>query len=148
MCKVDTVFPRPCVATQTMATTPKPAQQPPVRVALVNDGGKIVSIFVLRLQSPIGLNCYDLGKIVLRYTHAEQPASTAISCCNSCLAVCSSRQAVSSSAAIEKLLCAFLHLIAKASSCSHCFGNAQDSEACDCLPFVILCTRHAEYLVW
>ena len=34
-----------------MATTPKPAQQPPVRIAL--DGRKVVSIFVLRLQSPI-----------------------------------------------------------------------------------------------
>ena len=34
-----------------MATTPKPAQQPPVGVAL--DGRKIVSLFVLRLQSPI-----------------------------------------------------------------------------------------------
>ncbi len=34
-----------------MATTPEPAQQPPVRVALHNS--KIVSIFVLRLQSSI-----------------------------------------------------------------------------------------------
>ena len=49
---------------------------------------------------------------------------------------------------LRSFLCAFLHLIAKASSCSHCFGNAQDSEAYGCLPFVILCTRHEEYLVW
>jgi len=43
------VFPTPCINTQTMATSPEPAQQSPVRVAFHNR--KIVIIFVLRPQS-------------------------------------------------------------------------------------------------
>ena len=84
--KVDTVFPTPCINTQTMATTPKPAQQPPVRVAL--DGRKIVSIFVLRLQSPIQQDCYEcyLGKVWM------QPNALPFICCPMCYIVGSADQ--------------------------------------------------------